>query len=183
MDYLEKGKNLAKNGQYEEALDALVLALENDKENPDIHFYIGLCYSSLEEFPFAKYHYQMARVLDPNHAKTNLVWEGLSHIEAKKPPEKRAARAAAAKERRAVKERGQTEAVSDDQHGNGGGGPAGKSTPQNTGLQSEEKWEAAFPTETMKVEEGMPFVQKILIFLLGVTIIGSIGYFVYQTLF
>ncbi|MGC9327226.1 MAG: tetratricopeptide repeat protein, partial [Candidatus Hinthialibacter sp.] len=44
MDLFQEGKSLAQQGDYESALDAFILAMENDKENADIHFYLGLCY-------------------------------------------------------------------------------------------------------------------------------------------
>ena len=97
MDLIDKGKKLAQEGKYGDALDSFVLALENDKENPDIHFYIGLCYSSLEEFGYAKYHYQMALSLNPLHEKTKMVWDGIKDVIPQKPSEKKIVRSASHK--------------------------------------------------------------------------------------
>ena len=180
MDYLEKGKTLAKNGQYEEALESLALALENDKENPDIHFYIGLCYSSLEQFEYAKFHYQLAQVLDPNHEKTRLVWDGLSHVEPKKPPELHLVRKATAHERRAketdtplkVEKNFETDSY-----------PTSDAYTSKPNQITDETWEKAFPTAKLEIDTRVPWWQKLFVFILLATILGSIGYIMYQILF
>ena len=174
MDYLEKGKKLAQDGNFEEALDAFLLALENDKENADLHFYLGLSYSSLEQFPYAKYHYEIAIRLDPNHKKTKLVWDGIKHITPEKPPEKRLTRSAEAKARQS-----QTQ-IQDSK-------PATAQVPENhsvtekkTDVQlTDDKWERAFPAdEIIHHEKDSSFVKNFFIFVIGTTIVASIVYFV-----
>lgn len=177
MDLFEKGKSLAQEGHYEEALDAFVLALENDKENADIHFYLGLCYSSLEDFRYAKYHYDMALTLKPNHAKTRLVYDGLKGIVPEKPPERRITRQAAAKIRRS-----QAAEVSEEK----------SDAPETLRFETSEpprpepklkltddKWENAFPAhELMKPEKGNAFTQFILT-VIGLAVIASLIYYGY----
>lgn len=180
MDFIEKGKKLAQDGNYEEALDAFLLALENDKENPDVHFYLGLCHSSLEQFGYAKYHYQMALSLNPEHEKTKMVWDGIKDVTPEKPPEKRATRSAAQK---ALKEQ-QPEAAARQKESQ----PATKSATaaQESELEkksktfkvTEDKWEKAFPSDTMpekSKKEGSFF--SWVIALIGIAIIGYIVYY------
>jgi tetratricopeptide (TPR) repeat protein len=175
MDLIEKGKQFAQEGNYGEALDALVLALENDKENPDIHFYIGLCYSSLEEFGYAKYHYQMALSLNPSHDKTKIVWDGIKDITPQKPPEKRITRSAAQK---ALKK--QNESFEE-------ASPRPPVEPVQKEEQAphkykmtDEKWEKAFPTDpaaTNREPSGMAFT-----ILWGIIAIAIIAFAVYYFL-
>jgi tetratricopeptide (TPR) repeat protein len=175
MDYLEKGKALAKDGKHEEALEALALAYENDKENPDVHFFIGLCYSSLEEYEFAKYHYEIALRFDPKHEKTNLMLGGLNQYTSKKPPEDRLIRKARAGEQRAQK-KVQSSQTSESSV------PVHDLNPKLIKKQSSEqemKWESAFPTDTLKVNNKIPIVQILIIVLLTLCVIGLTGYFVY----
>ncbi|MFB3785177.1 MAG: tetratricopeptide repeat protein [bacterium] len=179
MDLVQKGKQLAQDGHYEEALDAFLLALENDKENPDIHFYLGLCYSSLEEFRYAKHHYQMALTLQPDHPKTKTVWDGLKDVLPEKPPERRLTRAAVAKARRA-------QAANDTEPAETGAPSAVEAAPASTSLDSkykltDEKWERAFPSNTLQEEEKSPLI-TLLIILLGLAIVGASGYFVLHVL-
>lgn len=100
MDLMQKGKQYAQAGRFEEALDAFLLALENDKENPDLHFYLGLSFSSLEQFEYAKHHYETALMLDPNHQKTKLVFDSVQNVDAKTPPERKLLLKAIAKTRK-----------------------------------------------------------------------------------
>jgi len=183
MDLVQKGKQLAQDGNYAEALDAFLLALENDKENPDIHFYLGLCYSSLEEFRYAKYHYQMALTLQPDHPKTKMVWDGLKDVVPEKPPERRLTRAAAAKARRGqpAEDEALTETeVSPPMEST----PASTSAPVSSGLDSkykltDEKWERAFPSDSLQEEEKSPLITFFII-LLGFIIVAGIVYFLMQ---
>lgn len=191
MDFLEQGKQLTQQGKFDEALDSLLLALENDKENPDIHFYIGLCYSSLEEFSYAKYHYQVALSLDPEHGKTKFVWESIKNVEAQKPPERKLTRAAAAKQRK-TQENLQREASQ----------PSG-GEPQPAAFEEEDhfvsdrmtaevdsqsrykvtdaKWEKAFPIDNLDVEqETMGTGMKIILILIGLGLIALAAFFVYR---
>ncbi len=174
MDLLEKGKELARKGKHEEALDHLTLALENDKENPDVHFFLGLCYSALDQYSYAKHHYQLVKVLQPDHPKLSLVWDGLKGVDPEKPPERKRSRSAAAKMRK------------EQQAGEGEGRPV-EETEETVQVDStyepykvtESKWEKAFPSEELtKSDTEMSTTQKILIVVLGVAIIGVIVYFV-----
>ncbi|MDX9753866.1 MAG: tetratricopeptide repeat protein [bacterium] len=172
MDFIQKGKQLAQDGKYDEALDALVLALENDKENPDIHFYLGLCYSSLEEFGYAKYHYQMALSLNPQHGKTKLVWEGIKDVTPQKPPEKRITRSAAQK---ALKEQ---EVVPEPK-----ADPAPPLMPEpeiESPLKkykvTDDKWEKAFPSD-LAASSRSSLPMTLLYALIGIAIIGALVYY------
>ncbi|RJP20446.1 MAG: hypothetical protein C4527_25055 [Candidatus Omnitrophota bacterium] len=178
MDLLEKGKEQARHGQHAEALDLLILALENDKENPDIHFYLGLCYSALEQFPYAKHHYQLVKVLKPDYPKLNLVWDGLKEFEPENPPERRIARSAAAKMRKQTVENREDET------------PA-KSFDTISVKNSHEqikitdaKWEKAFPTDQiMKPSTEMSTLQIIAIAVVGIAVLGTLVYVILSILF
>jgi tetratricopeptide (TPR) repeat protein len=85
MGLVEQGKELAQNGKYAEALELFKKALENDRRNPDLLFYIGTCYSSLGDFAVAKHFYQQVLKIDPNHSRTKKVWDGLEEVEARPP--------------------------------------------------------------------------------------------------
>lgn len=177
MDLLEQGKKLAQDGHFEEALEAFILALENDKENADIHFYLGLCYSSLEQFGYARYHYDMALTLKPNHAKTQMVYAGLKEFYPEKPPERRLTRKAAAKARRS-----QSSADSE---------PADQTYLQNQPSElannkssepkikiTDDKWERAFPAESiLQPEEKVGGFKLLILALLGIAIVALIVYF------
>ena len=171
MDLFEQGKTYAQQGQFEEALDAFVLALENDKENADIHFYLGLCYSSLEEFPYAKYHYDMALTLAPTHDKTRLVYDGLKNVTAEKPPEKRRTRQAAAKARRSQSKT--PTAPEEKQQQNPLESP--KINPKST--VSETQWEQAFPTDSMIKSDKEGIFFKIIFILIGIALVAAAVYF------
>lgn len=179
MDYLEKGKTLAKDGKHEEALESLSLAYENDKENPDIHFFIGLCYSSLEEFEYAKYHYEVALVFDPNHEKTNLMLGALDNYSSKKPPEDRLIRKARAGEQRSQKKELGSQPDENTV-------PVHDLTPKlikEQNGQEEQKWEDAFPTDSLKVDDKIPYFHRFLIIMLLLGVFGLIGYFIYVVFF
>ncbi len=182
MDLVQKGKQLAQEGNYEEALDAFLLALENDKENADIHFYLGLCYSSLEEFRYAKYHYQMALTLNPEHPKTKMVWDGLKDVIPEKPPERRLTRAAAAKARRAheAEDSGpaETEAPPSREESLPPRQEAGSGGLETKFKLTDEKWEQAFPSDSLREEEKSPLI-TFLIILVGAALLVAAGYFIY----
>ncbi len=173
MDLFEQGKSFAQQGQFNEALDALVLALENDKENPDLHFYLGLCYSSLEQFSYAKYHFDMALTLKPNHDKTRLVYEGLKNVTAEAPPERKMTRQATAKLRRAQADP-PAEATESSQT---------KPTPplpQNIlskGKVTNDIWESAFPADEMIKSESTGILYKIVMIFVAIAIVGALVYF------
>ncbi len=180
MDLLEKGKSLARQGKHEEALDALLLALENDKENPDIHFFLGLCYSALEQYPYAKYHYNMVKVLQPDHPKLSLVWEGLEDVSPQKPPEKRMTRSAAAKAQKegASEESEEPEEISPEKQ------EKIQNQEKKTGMKlSEPKWENAFSEDMMKTETTMSTMQKILILAVAAVLFGLLVYFIMNVFF
>ncbi|MBN2327000.1 MAG: tetratricopeptide repeat protein [Candidatus Omnitrophica bacterium] len=181
MDLFQEGKSLAQQGNYEDALDAFMLALENDKENPDIHFYLGLCYSSLEEFRFARYHYEMALTLNPNHEKTNLVFSGLKGIEPEKPPERKMTRKAAAKIRRAQSHEAQPEDSSDPSSASSSPTSAMRQNHSHYKL-TEEKWENAFPADKLIQPEKNGVLIKIFIMIAGIITVAAIVFFVLSIL-
>jgi tetratricopeptide (TPR) repeat protein len=155
MDIIEKGKKLAQEGNYE-------------KGNPDLHFYLGLCYSSLEEFPYAKYHYEKALTLQPDHAKTNIVFSSLNDVEAAKPPERDSHRPARdnikpPKKKAPVQEKKQT------------------ATPQTQQKHksnlTDKKWEDAFPDDVIKTEEKSNVIWKILFMIIGIVIVACLVYY------
>ncbi len=172
MDYLEKGRELAKNGQHEEALEALSLAYENDKENPDVHFFIGLCYSSMNEYEYAKYYYEMALRFNPNHEKSQLMIGGLNNYTAKKPPEQRLIRKAQAEERRSQKAEPQQ-----DVNAKPNEYELNPKLPREKDPEKEELWEEAFPTDSLQYDTSMPVLHKILIAVLLLGLLGMIVYF------
>ncbi len=177
MDHLEKGKQLAREGNYEEALDAFLLALENDKENADIHFYIGHCYSSMEEFGYAKFHYQVAQSLDPNNPKLNIIWDTIKNVEAQKPPERKLTRAAAAKERRSQTQQTQTEEEQQEDQSS----ETQQEQYERKIKLTEDKWERAFPADHMvKDEDNSKFFVNFLIFLILFALVGVVLFFVLQ---
>lgn len=199
MDLLQKGKHLAQEGNFEEALDAFLLAFENDKENPDIHFYLGLCYSSLEQFRYAKYHYDIALTLNPNHEKTRLVVDNLKDVIPEKPPERRLTRAAAAKERRQQtkpeKETSEEDLTAHepefddvetdepivqtiDQEDDTSRQASEFVSKEQKYKVTDEKWEKAFPTEKMihSSDEKNPVAGFILI-VLAIAAVAALVYF------
>lgn len=174
MDLLQKGKALAQDGKYEEAMDAFLLALENDKENPDIHFYLGACYSALEQFRFARYHYEIAIRIAPDHEKTRMVLANLKDVVPEKPPETNLTRGAAARARRAKND--ETEESGDSQE-----------TLSNAEYRTEprikltdEKWEKAFPADDMiRSSSDSPLV-KVILFLAGAALLSVVVFFILQ---
>ncbi|MEW6235013.1 MAG: tetratricopeptide repeat protein [Candidatus Omnitrophota bacterium] len=170
MDLLEKGKKLAQQGKFEEALDSLILAWENDKENADIHFYLGLCYSSLQQFGYARYHYELALVFNPNHPKTKLVWEGIKNESPEKPPERRLTRAAAAKARKEQAEE-QNEATAEPEF------DENRITLHNIKI-TEDKWEKAFPASALMEDKNKTSpLLLVFIILIVVAMIAALLFF------
>lgn len=177
MDLFQEGKSLAQQGDYESALDAFILAMENDKENADIHFYLGLCYSSMEEFKYARYHYEMALKLNPNHEKTNLVFDGLKGVEPEKPPERKITRKAADKVRQAHSHDGQEEDSSPSSPETSPSKPA-ISTNQSNYKLTEKKWENAFPADKMIQPEETSVVTKTIIMIAGILVVAVLVFFI-----
>ncbi len=178
MDYLEKGKNLAQQGQYEEALDALYLALENDKENADIHFYLGLCYSAMEQFKYARYHYEIALAIEPNHQKTKLVWDGIKEFSPERPPETRHTRSAAAKEKRKQQLEEEETPTATQKESQEQEEAVHRSRSIGQYPVSDSKWEQAFPSDTLEKKKEDSFLLKFLIILLVLGVIAAIVFFV-----
>lgn len=180
MDLIDKGKKLAQDGNYSDALESFFLALENDKENPDVHFYIGLCYSSLEEFGYAKYHYQMALSLNPAHEKTKMVWDGIKDVIPQKPPEKKIVRSAAQK---ALKEKeGRVPDAPDGSNHTTAYEDAVSQDPYDAKPKkykmTGDVWEKAFPTSAIPnapEQSGFPF--WIFGVLAGIALIAAFVYF------
>ncbi|MBI1388381.1 MAG: tetratricopeptide repeat protein [bacterium] len=194
MDFIEKGKSLAQQGDFENALDAFLLALENDKENPDIHFYLGLSYSSLEKFEYAKHHYEIALRLDPNHQKTRLVWDGVKNVDSKRPPERKMILKAIAKERQEQQEQAPKPGGYDDtpikSYSLSEGGYDQEIEPDDDDGEatigggrykvSEDKWEKAFPAEELARPSGGSGAGRIVLILIVLAALGAIGYFLAQ---
>ena len=173
-DWLEQGRVLAQQGHYEEALDSLTLALEHDKNNPDIHFFLGLCYSSMQQFAHAKYHYQITQALNPNHSKIRLVWDGIKEVDAQKPPERTVTPAAAAKAKQTLHSKSETIKIPKPVYPP----PKAKSEKISKLKITEEKWEKAFPTDSLvPIDTTLPAWQKILLFLFGTILVVSLYYF------
>lgn len=185
MDLMQKGKQYAQAGRFEKALDAFLLALENDKENPDLHFYLGLSFSSLEQFEYAKHHYETALMLDPNHQKTKLVFESVQNVDAKTPPERKLLLKAIAKTR---KEQSEGAATEEDASSPSNNESLATSQSDDETFSSEprikmteDKWEKAFPAGDLKPRSrrGDPSsgLGKIVWILIGIAIVGAAVYF------
>ncbi len=168
MDIIEKGKRLAQDGKYEEALDTLATALKNDKNNPDLHFYLGLCYSSIEEFAYAKYHYEIALTLKPDHDKTNMVFGSLIDVDAAKPPE----RLLSIQTKENVRPPENAEYAIK----NKAKEPPHKKLNPKLNL-SEKKWEEAFPDNLIIAEEKSNLLWKMIFMVIGIAIVASIVYY------
>ncbi|MFH1743694.1 MAG: tetratricopeptide repeat protein [bacterium] len=85
MELIQQGKELAQEGNYSEALKVFKKALEKTPKDPDLLFFLGTCHSSLGDFPVAKYYYQEALKIDPNHSRTRMVWDSMDEVEARPP--------------------------------------------------------------------------------------------------
>lgn len=182
MDLLQQGKQLAQNGNYEEALDSFVLALENDKENPDIHYYIGACYSAKEEFRFAKYHYEIALRLQPDHPKAKMMIEGLADYTSEKPPERKQVRGATARTRKKQAAEAQEESTgmsqADETPMSNAGGAEVYSEPRIK--LTDDKWEQAFPEEELIGKSKSSSLGSLFMWLIILAILAGAGYFVWQ---
>ena len=85
MELIQQGKELAQEGNYGEALKVFEKAFDEDPKNADLLFFLGTCHSSLGDFPVAKYYYQEALKIDPQHSRTKMVWGSLGDVEACPP--------------------------------------------------------------------------------------------------
>jgi tetratricopeptide (TPR) repeat protein len=186
MDLMQKGKQFAQAGRFEEALDAFLLALENDKENPDLHFYLGLSFSSLEQFEYAKHHYETALMLDPNHQKTQLVFDSVQNVEAKTPPERKMLLKAIAKTRK------EQESGKSEKNESSGTLSVDASTATEPDLSNDDdfsseprikmtddKWEKAFPAGDLKPRPKKPSsgLGNVIWIIIGIAIVGAAVYY------
>lgn len=62
-----QGQQALEAKDYNKALAALKKALEVDKNNPDVHNYLGYAYRNLGDYDNAFKHYQQALILSPGH--------------------------------------------------------------------------------------------------------------------
>lgn len=62
-----EGQKALEAKDYKKALDALKKALEVDKNNPDVHNYLGYSYRNLGDYDSAFKHYEQALALSPGH--------------------------------------------------------------------------------------------------------------------
>ncbi|MDP8246232.1 MAG: tetratricopeptide repeat protein [Candidatus Hinthialibacter antarcticus] len=181
MDLMQKGKQHAQAGRFEEALDAFLLALENDKENPDLHFYLGLSFSSLEQFEYAKHHYETALMLDPNHQKTKLVFDSVQNVDAKTPPERKMLLKAVAKTRK-EQEGGQTEDNAKPQSVEPDNASYDEPSTDEPRIKlTDDKWEQAFPAGNLKPRRKSPTQSSVwmrLVWtLIGIAAVGAAVYY------
>ena len=64
---LVQGKQAIEGKEYAKAVEALKKALDIDKNNPDIHNYLGYAYRNSGDFNSAFKHYEQALNLSPGH--------------------------------------------------------------------------------------------------------------------
>lgn len=62
-----QGKQAIENKEFPKAIEALKKALDIDKNNPDIHNYLGYAYRNAGDFNNAFKHYEQALALAPGH--------------------------------------------------------------------------------------------------------------------
>jgi Flp pilus assembly protein TadD len=62
-----QGQQALEAKEYAKAIPALKKALEIDKNNPDVHNYLGYAYRNVGDFASAFKHYQQALALSPGH--------------------------------------------------------------------------------------------------------------------
>lgn len=184
MDLLQKGKQFAKDGKYEEALDSLLLALENDKENPDIHFFLGLNYTNLDQPEYAKHHYETALKLDPGHQKTKLMISDVQHFDAKRPPERKLILKAISKSR---KEQNEALSSADEDEKpvptinlepDPESSESESKAPEEVGgvPLTDDKWEKAFPLDAPPSSSSGGGLNWLWI-VVGIAVVGTLVYF------
>ena len=49
-NYFESGLKLYRAKRYKNALDEFLLVADDPSENPDLSYYLGLCYANLEKY-------------------------------------------------------------------------------------------------------------------------------------
>jgi len=167
MDLVEQGKELAQQGQYGEALEVFKKALKEQPDDPDVLFFVGTCYSSLGDFPAAKYYYQEALEIDPNHSRTMAVWRGIEDVEARAPDD-------SGSSRRKKEKHGEAP-------------PHKESPPQPTGYTDPEaagetRWSRAFP-DTMLEPKKKTRLGVWLWILVVIVVAATVYFFVGPKLF
>jgi tetratricopeptide (TPR) repeat protein len=74
---LQKGIQLIKEVENEDAVIALKLALDDEPENPEVHRHLGLAFFNLGNIPDAIHHWKRSVALDPTH---HLTWWSLGNL-------------------------------------------------------------------------------------------------------
>ncbi len=65
--YIEKAILLNNAGDFDKAIDALAKAMELDRKNADVYYWLGSCLEGKKDFIKAAAYYQEAISLDPQH--------------------------------------------------------------------------------------------------------------------
>ena len=154
MDLIEQGKELAQSGNFAEALETFKKALNSGTKTADVYFFIGSCYSSMGDFPVAKYYYQEALKIDPEHSRTKIIWSGLDEVEARPPS--------------GAKQPSKSQADSIDPN---------TIDRDSTGSNREppDKWSEAFPDQILEKKRSK--APAILLWILIVLVVAAIAYF------
>ena len=74
-----QGKQALEANEYAQAIPALKKALEIDKNNPDVHNYLGYAYRNTGDYDSAFKHYERALALSPGH-KAALEYIGEAYL-------------------------------------------------------------------------------------------------------
>ncbi len=69
-DY-QDGRAAVEGGDYQGALRHLMLAVESEPDNAEIHNLLGYAHRKLQNFPRAFAYYRRALEIDPDHARTH----------------------------------------------------------------------------------------------------------------
>ena len=70
QEYLQRGRQKARENQFNDAVNFYHKALELDPQSADAHFYLGNSAFQQRDIPGAISHYQKSIALNPNHAET-----------------------------------------------------------------------------------------------------------------